>query len=390
MTSISRITRQLLCWGGIVFIALAFAGHTSAQTCVEPPAGLVGWWPGDGNADDIVDGNHGTMINGAKFASGKVGQAFSFNGISTYVKVNSSPSLDLTGDFTIDAWVRPNDGYGSPQNIYNHIDIVGRWGPAGIGKAAYLLAVNPIGKVYVMTHDGYNPTSVLTSNTKIPVNIWSHVTGVRENTKLNIYINGVLDVNYLDNSVAPQKSYLSLTIGQENEECDGCNNPGGNNFDGLIDEVEIYNRALSQNEVFAIFNAGSAGKCKFQTISIDIKPGSYPNCFNINGHGVIPVAILGSEDLDVTTVDTSTLIFGGLQVRVRGNKGPLCHIEDVSGDFTNPEGAPDGYFDLVCQFEDDSTTWVPGNAEAELKGALLPEFGKTPIKGSDSICVKPE
>jgi hypothetical protein len=137
---------------------------------------------------------------------------------------------------------------------------------------------------------------------------------------------------------------------------------------------------------FGIRIAGNA----YIQITIDIKPGSYPNCFNINGHGVIPVAILGSTDFDVTTIDYATLSFAGLGVRVRGNKGPLCHIEDVSGDFSNPEGAPDGYLDLVCQFEDDPDAWVIGDEEAELTGNLLPQFGETPINGSDSICIKPE
>lgn len=125
-------------------------------------------------------------------------------------------------------------------------------------------------------------------------------------------------------------------------------------------------------------------------VEIDIKPGSYPNCFNINDHGVIPVAILGSEAFDVTTVDISTIVFGGLEVRVRGNKGPLCHIEDVSGDPVVSQGLPDGFDDLVCQFEDDSSAWVSGNDEATITGTLLPEFGGSSITGSDSICIKPE
>ena len=82
-----------------------------------------------------------------------------------------------------------------------------------------------------------------------------------------------------------------------------------------------------------------------------------------------------------------TLSFAGLDVRVRGQKGPLCHIEDVSGDFTTSEGAPDEYLDLVCQFEDDPNEWEPGDGEAKLTGELL---DGTPIEGSDSICVKSE
>jgi hypothetical protein len=112
-------------------------------------------------------------------------------------------------------------------------------------------------------------------------------------------------------------------------------------------------------------------------VTIDIKPGSDPNCFNINGHGVIPVAILGSDTFDVSTIDQTTLLFGGMAVRVRGNKGPLCGFE-------NPY--VDGYTDLVCHFEDDPTNWDAGNAEATLTGKL--DDG-TDIVGTDTICVVP-
>ena len=114
------------------------------------------------------------------------------------------------------------------------------------------------------------------------------------------------------------------------------------------------------------------------TIAIDIKPGSDPNCFNANGHGVIPVAILGSSTFDVTLVDLSTLSFGGLEVRVRGNKGPLCNFEDSDGDTI---------LDLVCHFEDDSTNWAPGDGDATITGTLLD--GITEFEGTDTICVVP-
>ena len=113
------------------------------------------------------------------------------------------------------------------------------------------------------------------------------------------------------------------------------------------------------------------------TVDIDIKPGSDPNGFNVNGHGVIPVAILGSSTFDVTLVDPSTLLFGGLAVRVRGNKGPLCNFEDSDGDTI---------LDLVCHFEDDSTNWAPGDGQATLTGMLL---DSTEFEGADSICVVP-
>jgi hypothetical protein len=111
-------------------------------------------------------------------------------------------------------------------------------------------------------------------------------------------------------------------------------------------------------------------------VDIDIKPGSDPNCFNINGNGVIPVAVLGSNTFDVTLINPSTLSFGGLDVRVRGNKGPMCNFEDSDGDTL---------LDLVCQFEDDSSNWEAGNDNATLTGTLLD--GSTEFEGTDSICV---
>ncbi len=53
--------------GIFVLAAAMLAGHAAAQECVEPPPGLVSWWPGDGNADDIQNGNDGTLMDGAGF-----------------------------------------------------------------------------------------------------------------------------------------------------------------------------------------------------------------------------------------------------------------------------------------------------------------------------------
>jgi len=112
-------------------------------------------------------------------------------------------------------------------------------------------------------------------------------------------------------------------------------------------------------------------------VGIDIKPGSYPNSFNINGNGVIPVAVLGSGTLDVTEIDVSTLGFAGLDVRVKGNGDPQCSIKDTNGD---------GYDDLVCQFVDDPSTWIPDDGTATLTGQLN---DGTLIHGTDSINIVP-
>ncbi len=121
----------------------------------------------------------------------------------------------------------------------------------------------------------------------------------------------------------------------------------------------------------------------FFPVLIDIKPGSYPNAFNANGNGVIPIAILGSADLDAADIDPSSLSFEGAAVRVKGNGSPQCSLEDVSG----PLGTPDGYLDLVCQFVDTFTEgWVAGDTVANVTGNL---FDGAPIAGGDSITIVP-
>ena len=95
----------------------------------------------------------------------------------------------------------------------------------------------------------------------------------------------------------------------------------------------------------------------------------------MNGHGVIPVAILGSDTFYATDIDQGSLSFGGLSVRIRGNKGPLCRVDYSDGD---------EHLDLVCQFEDNPDYWNPGEDDATVTGTLM---DGTEFEGTDSICV---
>lgn len=111
-------------------------------------------------------------------------------------------------------------------------------------------------------------------------------------------------------------------------------------------------------------------------VGIDIKPGSYPNCFNNDGHGVIPVAILGSETFDVGLVDPGTVNLDGLNVGVRGKSSKLlAHIEDVNSD---------GFDDLVVQIEDVDGVFAQGTGTATVAGDLID--GRH-FEGSDEICI---
>lgn len=114
--------------------------------------------------------------------------------------------------------------------------------------------------------------------------------------------------------------------------------------------------------------------CVVLEVEIDIKPGSDPNCFNSNDHGVIPVAILGSASFDASNVDPFRVELDGQDVRVKGKSGNAGSLEDVNGD---------GFLDLVVQIIDDAA-YVPGNTIGTITGHLN---DGTPFIGTDSICI---
>lgn len=130
------------------------------------------------------------------------------------------------------------------------------------------------------------------------------------------------------------------------------------------DILEFYN----SHGLIGVFDVGE--------VAIDIKPGSDPNCFNNDGHGVIPVAILGGWHFDVTDIDPSTIVLEGLQVAIRGKSDKmLAHIEDVN---------EDGFPDLVVQIQDVDGVFFEGTATATVSGEL---YNGKPILGSDEICI---
>ena len=114
------------------------------------------------------------------------------------------------------------------------------------------------------------------------------------------------------------------------------------------------------------------------TVQIDIKPGSYPNAINNDGHGVIPVAVLGSADFEVSLILVHTVTLEGMSIKVVGKASKmLYHYEDVNGD---------GFDDLVMQIQDMDGAFEPGTVTATLTGELL---CGTPIVGQDTIVIVP-
>ena len=228
---------------GVVLLVSAIPAD--AQDCVEPPAGLVSWWPGDGNADDIGSGFDGTLVGGVGFVPGFVGEAFNFNGSTSQRLDLPFQALDGFSDLTVELWVNTRDSNAtiiSAENVSARGEFILIQGNGGA-----FLVVN-------VNEGGWQTSSAINNGS------WRHLAFTREGPTGRLYIDGffresnAFPVGPLD--VDP----TGLMLAQEQDCLGGCFN-SSQAFSGRMDEVTIYDRALSSRQIQAIFDAGRAGKC---------------------------------------------------------------------------------------------------------------------------------
>lgn len=210
------------------------------EVCVAAPLGLAAWWPGNGNADDIVGGNSGTLEGGVSYVAGQSGLAFDFNGTGT-VEVPDSPALDFapSGAMTIELWA-----YRASSASIMHL--VGK--RIGCDTMNYQLAFNETsGEGLVFGNGGGDEVA---TGVSLPVNSWHHLAGTFDGTTYRFYLDGALIGANSGTLGNPNTS--PLLIGDAGT----CAS-----FVGMMQNISIYNRALSAAEVEAIYSSGAANKC---------------------------------------------------------------------------------------------------------------------------------
>jgi hypothetical protein len=207
------------------------AGTWTVQPAVVMPSGLVSYWTANGTPNDSVSGYNGVLENGATYAAGKVNQAFSLNGATSYVQVTGSGTI--SGARTYCAWVYPHSSsFGMPILA------------AGSAGNADFLSI--VGTELFVDHWWY-PQYV--SSLPVTVNAWNHVALTYDGSgTLQFYVNGVAAsavsghlYNYGVNTLAIGGN----TIGGSTT---------GASFNGLIEEVQWYSRALTAAEVKTLAN----------------------------------------------------------------------------------------------------------------------------------------
>ncbi len=226
---------------------------TAEQLCtlrvlpkVVPPAGMAGWWRAENDTVDSIGGNNGFLINASTFAAGKVGQAFSLNGVSDAIEIEDAPALRPVS-VTLEAWVL----FFSP----NGVQII-MAKPVGGGTAdSYALWLEN-GNLRGMISDITGANNAITAPFSPVAGQWYHLAFTFEDAtkQQKLYVNGV----------AAGFGISNLEIGYDTHPMFlGADEENGSMTEfllGRIDEAAIYSRALNASEMAAIYAADVAGK----------------------------------------------------------------------------------------------------------------------------------
>ncbi len=236
-------------------------------------ANLVAYWKMDesqwtgvwGEArDSSGNGHNGYARNGANTnASGYYGRAGDFDGVNDWVYISDGGNaLDLTGDMTVEAWINARS-FGWYDGIVSKYQ---SWGANG-----FTLRLSPVAPYNTIDFCGRTGTIPLNANE------WYHVVGVMQGGTANIYVNGVLDT-----SGAPAYTRVAnwnpVSIGGDYVYS------GGRYFDGLIDDVRIFNSALSPEEINQTYNSEFAYGI-YMKDSADNNISFNPSISDISGYG---------------------------------------------------------------------------------------------------------
>ena len=259
----------------LLLLAMGFALTTQmimAQVpSYVPTNGLVGYWPFNGNAnDESGNGNNGT-VNGATLAidrNGNENSAYSFDGY-TSISVLHNLSLNIIGNLTLSAWFLSD---GPPNFRTNHM-IVTKRSPAEFNTFPYAMCINyqfgipsdykkPMFTSASSYPDGYQ---YLQSNQDISNGIWNHIISVVNGDNLKIYLNGiiVLDTIVDNNKRVINNANLLFGSGARTD-------LPAEQFNGKLDDIAIYNRALTNQEITNLYNSVSFNECLTMVINTGV------------------------------------------------------------------------------------------------------------------------
>ena len=336
------------------------------------PDGIVSWWRADGDATDFVGGNDGTISNGAGFAAGQNGQGFDFDAPigganEDRIEIPDDPSLDLTL-LTIEAWIKVDSLPTGGSSV-----IVGKGVTASSDN--YELLVNENQELQFFSYNaGFH--GVTATGSGITLGQFHHVAATVDGSTVRLYVDGQL-VHEQAQAAPLVPNNGPLLIGTLEPHF-------ANRFDGVIDELAIYNRPLSGGEIVRLFAAGGLAKggsvVEGNIIGLDasgaIDRGNGDDGIELNGS---PLNLIGGSTTDARNVisgnNANGVLFTG--ALAAGNVLQANYIgTDVTGAVALRNGTLFAHADVR----------IDGGASQNLIGTnadgLSDEFERNVISGS--------
>lgn len=238
-------------------MGLMFAGATAALplACATQPPDLAAWWSGEDNALDRLANYPGILDHGTSYGPGFVGRAFQFDGSDDSMRVGLLGGIGLTESdpLTIAAWVNSLAVEATATQVIAG-NYMGEQG--GSGNFSLYLRIYEGNLSFVMDQRQVAGTSVSTSIT----NGWHFVTATYDGSTLAIYVDGQSRGSTPRNFSGSAANTRGWNVGNFSDETNAAHG-FTSGFNGRIDEVTVFGRALSAAEIGAIFDAGSLGIC---------------------------------------------------------------------------------------------------------------------------------
>ena len=209
-----------------------------------PAAGLTGWWPFNGNANDESGNGRNGVIAGAIATADRFDitqAAYSFNGTSDQIAVAHVPAFNFASSniFSVSYWFKAQSLSGSFPSV-----ILEKQSGLGNNQIGWNSLIEPNFKVNFYVHNGVGGLTACDYGS-VQTNQWYHVVQVWNNGTASIYLNGTLaGTNSFSDVVGDNSESLLM----------GMNDFGAPGFNGLIDDVAIWNRALTTDEVLKVYN----------------------------------------------------------------------------------------------------------------------------------------
>jgi hypothetical protein len=229
----------------------------SATATVTVSSGLVGWWPlnegtgtvahdhsGQGN-DGRWSGTPSSPSGTSYYTTGEIGSSAGyFNGSDNSLTIGTQPIYGLTGPFTISMWI-------NPASLNYQAGILARESSDTNGNNGYLLVLYPnnhnpnIPKLCIEADDIQEEACVAGTGV-VGVGVWSLLTTVYDGTNMSLYVNGTLSAQ-VASTLNPPANNGSLVFGSPEQ-------GGYANFNGSLEDIRLYSRALSASEISSLYN----------------------------------------------------------------------------------------------------------------------------------------